>query len=308
MGPNKKSVGSLQAIPTITHMAFVQLMEAGLLKYVVSQNTDGMHRRSGIHPEQLAELHGNTNLEKCRRCGKEYMRDFRTRNNKKVHEHATGRRCDDPDCQGELRDTIINFGEHLDEDVINRGFAQGEASDLCLAMGSSLRVTPAADIPKRVGRRRDSHLVIVNLQETPLDGLADLRINAMCDTVMQKLMQTLQIPVPEFKLVRRVGFSRQANPAGLKVMGLDSDGCPFSLFPKVEFKAGNKNSESKKEPHLLKGVTAGPVKTTLHFLGNYGEPPVVIDEVVDQLPENSRKIYRMVFNPRSTTWEEVTPI
>jgi NAD-dependent SIR2 family protein deacetylase len=52
-------------------------------------------------------------------------------------------------------------------------------------MGSSLTVTPAADIPKEVGKK--NKLIIVNLQKTPLDKYAYLRINAMCDDVMTLL-------------------------------------------------------------------------------------------------------------------------
>jgi len=40
-------------------------------------------------------VHGNTNLEVCMKCKKDYMRDFRVRNAQKVHEHKTGRICDD---------------------------------------------------------------------------------------------------------------------------------------------------------------------------------------------------------------------
>jgi NAD-dependent SIR2 family protein deacetylase len=55
-------------------------MNSGYLKYIISQNVDGLHRKSGIPYDNLAELHGNTNLEVCVKCQTGYMRDFRVRN------------------------------------------------------------------------------------------------------------------------------------------------------------------------------------------------------------------------------------
>lgn len=151
-----------KALPSYTHMALVKLNETGLLKFLISQNVDGLHRRSGFPPEAMAELHGNTNLEKCLKCKKEYLRDFRVRNAQKVHDHKTGRKCEDPNCKGSLADSIINFGENLPEKDINDGFEHSAKADLCLAMGSSLRVTPAANMPETVGKNKKD-LVVVNL-------------------------------------------------------------------------------------------------------------------------------------------------
>ena len=74
-----KTVPFLKALPSPTHMAIVCLHKAGLVKLTVSQNVDGLHRRSGLDPSQLAELHGNTNLETCQKCHRQYLRDFETR-------------------------------------------------------------------------------------------------------------------------------------------------------------------------------------------------------------------------------------
>ncbi len=60
-------------------------------------------------------------------------------------------------------------------------------------MGSSLTVTPAADIPKTVAQV--GKLIIVNLQKTPLDKYAYLRVNAMCDDFMKLLMAELNMKV-----------------------------------------------------------------------------------------------------------------
>lgn len=68
-----------KAYPSVTHMAMVELTERNHLKYIVSQNVDGLHRKSGIPAANISELHGNTNLEICEDCSREYLRDHRVR-------------------------------------------------------------------------------------------------------------------------------------------------------------------------------------------------------------------------------------
>ena len=109
-------------------------------------------------------------------------------------------------------------------------------------MGSSLTVTPAADIPEvrtsapqiiflsfthfsaqEVGKR-GRNLVIVNLQRTPLDRHAKLRINAKCDDVTRLLMSKLKLEIPEFRLNRFVPPSLPASlPLSLSLF--DSVNC-----------------------------------------------------------------------------------
>jgi len=53
----KEKVNTLTAVPTPSHMALVELQSRGILKYLVSQNCDGLHRRSGILPVSLLHFH-----------------------------------------------------------------------------------------------------------------------------------------------------------------------------------------------------------------------------------------------------------
>ncbi|KAI3691553.1 hypothetical protein L2E82_49918 [Cichorium intybus] len=62
------------AMPSMTHMALVELERAGILNFVISQNIDGLHLRSGIPREKLSELRGNSFMERCSSCGIEYFR------------------------------------------------------------------------------------------------------------------------------------------------------------------------------------------------------------------------------------------
>ena len=180
----------MKAYPSKTHMALVELMNRNHLKYVTSQNVDGLHRKSGIPPAKLAELHGNTQLEICEDCGREYMRDACVRTAKGVFEHRTGRMCESPDCNGHLKDTIINFKENLNETVLQNGAQNCATADLCIVMGSSLRVSPANEMPLSCAQN-GGNLVICNLQKTPIDDYATMVIHAKCDDVMRLLFEKL---------------------------------------------------------------------------------------------------------------------
>ena len=78
-----------------------------------------------------------------------------------------------------------------------------QTADVCLAMGSSLRVTPAADMPRSTAEN-GGQLVLVNLQKTPLDDFASLIIHAKCDDVMRILMGKLCYQIPEWKMKKRM--------------------------------------------------------------------------------------------------------
>lgn len=165
-----------QVRPNRGHYALVALLHLGKLRFLITQNVDNLHRKSGIPSELIAELHGNIARLRCRRCGKTTARS------------EGSQRCP---CGGELVRSVVDFGEALPENDLNQAFAHSRKSDLFMVLGSSLMVTPAADMPKQA-LRAGAKLVIVNREETPFDAVAHLRFQESVGEVMPRVVKRLK--------------------------------------------------------------------------------------------------------------------
>ncbi|XP_032321807.1 NAD-dependent protein deacetylase sirtuin-6 isoform X4 [Camelus ferus] len=186
------------ARPTKTHMALVQLERVGLLRFLVSQNVDGLHVRSGFPRDKLAELHGNMFVEECVKCKTQYVRDAVVGS---MGLKATGRLCTVAKsrglraCRGELRDTILDWEDALPDRDLALADEASRNADLSVTLGTSLQIRPSGNLPLAT-KRRGGRLVIVNLQPTKHDRHADLRIHGYVDEVMTRLMKHLGLEIP----------------------------------------------------------------------------------------------------------------
>ena len=170
-----------KAEPTLTHKAIVRLARDDRLKFCITQNVDGLHKRSGLSRKHLAVLHGCAFTEKCIECSTEYFRDFDIGG---MSFKPTGRNCTREDCsRGMLHDTLLDWEDPLPEDDFERAQVECEKADVVLCLGTSLRIEPAGSLPTF-----SKQFVIVNLQPTPKDEFAALIIKASVDEVMQRLM------------------------------------------------------------------------------------------------------------------------
>ena len=200
----KVRVEPRKAIPSKTHMALSELASRGLISYIVTQNVDGLHRKSGVPEHKLTELHGSGVKEICKNCQKEYFRDFAVRDRQNLIDHKTLRNCDN--CGGSLYVSVVLFGQPIRSIDKAKAVKEAEDSDFCLVLGSSLRVPPASRYPKKFINDPNKKLAIINLQKTYLDEKCEIRIGSLCDDVIELLMQKLAIPIPEFKVKRWFSF------------------------------------------------------------------------------------------------------
>lgn len=91
-----------------------------------------------------------------------------------------------------------SFGENLPVDELEKATTLSEDADLRLVLGTSLRVAPANRLPFLKAKESKKKVVIVNLQKTPYDSLADVRIFAKTDDFFKVLMKQLKLEIPEF--------------------------------------------------------------------------------------------------------------
>ena len=173
----------MKAEPNKGHMAIAKLVDQGKASHVITQNIDNLHQNSGVPADKVIELHGNTTYAKCLQCGaREELAHIKTVFEERGHPPACRF------CEGILKTATISFGQSMPEIEMERATEATLDCDLFLAIGSSLQVYPAAGFPI-MAKRNGSKLVILNREETELDPIADLVVNAEIGATLAPLVQ-----------------------------------------------------------------------------------------------------------------------
>jgi NAD-dependent SIR2 family protein deacetylase len=169
-----------QVKPNASHLSLVELQRLGKLQFLITQNTDNLHRRSGIRPELLAELHGNGQLMRCLGCDRLYTRQEVGWD---MDRWGRGYRTQKPmpgqpacaACGGRLISSVVNFGDPLPYKELELAEEHARRCDLMLVLGSSLMVEPAASLVG-LALRSGARVVLVNQGKTPYDEAVALRV------------------------------------------------------------------------------------------------------------------------------------
>ena len=146
---------------------------------LISQNVDGLHKKSGS--ENILELHGNILKNKCFDCGKSYENDIDPESG--GHPNCA--------CGGRIRPDVVWFGEMLPADAINGAFDAASRAELFLSVGTSAVVHPAASMPI-MAKRGGAYLVEVNLEPTPLTEIADCSFQGKSGEILPQIVEKLK--------------------------------------------------------------------------------------------------------------------
>ena len=180
-----KTAGWTGAKPNTGHYAVAKLVDMGKVSCVVTQNVDNLHQHAGIADDKVIEIHGNASYAKCLNCGKRYEFD----DLKPRYEADDDLTC--LFCEGLLKSATISFGQAMPEEKMALAEAEAEIADLCLAIGSSLVVYPAANIPI-IAKQTGAQYAIINREPTDQDPYADLVLNTEIGPLLSEVIELLE--------------------------------------------------------------------------------------------------------------------
>jgi len=170
--------------PNPAHYSIARLEEIGIIRAVITQNIDGLHQRAGS--KRVIELHGNSRWSVCTLCGHRVPIEDALR-----MYGSTNRAPSCPRCGGILKPDVVFFGEPLPRRALSEAFDEARRADAVLVVGSSLVVTPAAYIPL-AARESGARIVIVNLEPTTMDDMADVVIRSAAGRVLPRILEHVE--------------------------------------------------------------------------------------------------------------------
>ncbi|MBQ9967386.1 MAG: NAD-dependent protein deacylase [Oscillospiraceae bacterium] len=158
-------------LPNRAHIALAELEKRGKLKAVITQNIDGLHQMAGS--KKVYELHGSVHRNYCMRCRAFYDAD-------RIIDSQGIPKCT---CGGTIKPDVVLYEEGLDDACIMGAVEAIAKAELLIVGGTSLTVYPAAGLLRYY---KGDKLVLINRDETPYDGSADLIFRESIGEVLSK--------------------------------------------------------------------------------------------------------------------------
>ena len=162
----------LDVEPNAAHYKLAELEKAGKLSAVVTQNIDGLHQKAGS--KKVYELHGSVHRNYCTKCGKFFDAEY-------IKAAEGVPKCE---CGGVIKPDVVLYEEPLDDRTVNGAVKAIRNCDTMIIAGTSLKVYPAAGL---INYFSGKHLVLINLEQTNADSLADLAIHGKVGEVLGKI-------------------------------------------------------------------------------------------------------------------------
>lgn len=163
--------------PNPAHSALAAMERVGLLKGLVTQNIDNLHRRAGSR--SVIELHGTLGKLRCLTCNIDFnSADFNLKEDDPL--------C--PHCSAVLKPGIVFFGEAVPFGALMEARLLASTADAMLIVGTSAVVNPAAELPV-IAKGNRAKIIEINIEPTRLtNSITDVFIRGRAEEVLPDLL------------------------------------------------------------------------------------------------------------------------
>jgi NAD-dependent protein deacetylase/lipoamidase len=180
---SKRFAGLVDKRPNAAHEAIAELERRGLVRAVITQNVDRLHRQAGSR--HVVEVHGSIDNCICLECGGRVSLD------EVLELLAAG--VGTPECRAciaALKPDVVLFGELLPQDAMAEAHALAQEADLMLCVGSSLEVFPVASLPG-ITLEAGGRVALVTQGPTPYDSDAEVKLDGDVVTELSAVLAAL---------------------------------------------------------------------------------------------------------------------
>ncbi|XP_030606837.1 NAD-dependent protein deacylase sirtuin-5, mitochondrial-like isoform X1 [Archocentrus centrarchus] len=188
--------------PSAVHLAIAEcearLKKQGRSVVVITQCIDDLHRQAGS--KHVLNVHGSLMETRCMSCGHVAVNKRSPICAALINKGDPGPdvpdaqipvdklpRCDDRDCNGLLRPNVVFFGETLDSHILTKVEKEIETCDLCLVVGTSSIVYPAAMFGPRIASR-GVPVAEFNIHTTPKSEYFMYHFQGPCGTTLPQAL------------------------------------------------------------------------------------------------------------------------
>jgi NAD-dependent deacetylase len=172
----------LESKPSRAHLALGALERKGILKTVITQNVDGLHREAGN--SDVIEYHGNHRWLICPSCSKRVPLSHDLIN---ILPYP---RCEK--CDRALKPDVVFFGEGIPMIAAYRANEEAEICSTLLIIGTSGVVYPAADIPY-TAKSKGATIIEINVEDTPFtSAITDHFLKGNASDILSKIIEHIE--------------------------------------------------------------------------------------------------------------------
>ena len=162
--------------PNPAHRALVELENLGIVRQVITQNIDGLHRKAGSRG--VVEIHGSLREIICQQCDRTYLAP-----------NIPGGNPPHCGCGGVLKPNTVLFGEQLPPEALEVAIRESSTCRVMLVIGTSAVVYPAAHLPV-VAKQHGAKVVEINIERAFPD--ADHVVLEKAGTAMARILEAVK--------------------------------------------------------------------------------------------------------------------